>query len=609
MSQQSLTAAQAQQLQQAHQLMQQGRADDGLRLVDIVLAAAPKQVDALHLKALILHQAQQFSEAEQIFKRTTRLAPADASLLGSYANLLGDMKKWQAAFNIYATLTKSNPQDATAWMNWGITALSAKQHGIALEKLARALALAPKAAVLHCTLGDIYRDMGDMVEAEAAYRNALLLNENLARAHVNIALVLRENERGHDALRHYDKARRLGFAADLVDLGEAFARADMDDIAGAVEKFTSVITRTPENIEAQTGLAKLQWKHGLIANPLDHLEVQLAQQPGNTALWAATLKLAGEARLYAQMLPLLARAEHVMGSTAEILEARAVALSETGDLPAAQTLFESLQKTCGLSPKQLALYARHSLRHGAPQTAANACEQALAVQADLLIAQSYLGTAWRLLGDAREYWLHDYARHVMPVMLEATAGNDDIATVLADIKSTLTKLHSAKRAPLEQSLRGGTQTSGQLLNRHEPDIVALRQMLERAITAAIATLPVDTSHPFLKHRPADPAQWRFNGSWSVQLSAQGFHVNHMHSHGWLSSACYIALPEAIDDGTQGWIQFGSPPVELGLDLPPRRVIKPEPGLLVLFPSSMWHGTLPFAGLDKRMTVAFDVVAR
>ena len=42
-----------------------------------------------------------------------------------------------------------------------------------------------------------------------------------------------------------------------------------------------------------------------------------------------------------------------------------------------------------------------------------------------------------------------------------------------------------------------------------------------------------------------------------------------------------------------------------LDLPPIRLIEPRPGRLVLFPSTMWHGTRPFAQ-GERLTVAFDV---
>jgi hypothetical protein len=56
--------------------------------------------------------------------------------------------------------------------------------------------------------------------------------------------------------------------------------------------------------------------------------------------------------------------------------------------------------------------------------------------------------------------------------------------------------------------------------------------------------------------------------------------------------------------TAGHIQFGAP---LDLPLPPRRIIRPEVGTLVLFPSYMWHGTVPFTSQQPRITVAFDLV--
>jgi hypothetical protein len=42
-------------------------------------------------------------------------------------------------------------------------------------------------------------------------------------------------------------------------------------------------------------------------------------------------------------------------------------------------------------------------------------------------------------------------------------------------------------------------------------------------------------------------------------------------------------------------------------LPADYVLKPEPGLLVLFPSWLWHGTRPFHGNGTRLTIAFDLV--
>ena len=36
-------------------------------------------------------------------------------------------------------------------------------------------------------------------------------------------------------------------------------------------------------------------------------------------------------------------------------------------------------------------------------------------------------------------------------------------------------------------------------------------------------------------------------------------------------------------------------------------VRPRPGLLALFPSYMWHGTVPFRADERRLTMAFDVV--
>jgi hypothetical protein len=72
---------------------------------------------------------------------------------------------------------------------------------------------------------------------------------------------------------------------------------------------------------------------------------------------------------------------------------------------------------------------------------------------------------------------------------------------------------------------------------------------------------------------------------------------------------YVALPDAVQDEKeqQGWIKFGEPPFEIGLKHAIRRSVQPVPGRLVLFPSYMWHGTVPFHSGDPRLTIAFDVV--
>ena len=77
----------------------------------------------------------------------------------------------------------------------------------------------------------------------------------------------------------------------------------------------------------------------------------------------------------------------------------------------------------------------------------------------------------------------------------------------------------------------------------------------------------------------------------------------------MSSALYVDLPDEIHGASDhaGHIQFGVPPVETGLALPPQRTVEPRIGELLLFPSYMWHGTVPFTGTRPRVTVAFDLI--
>ncbi|WP_366080167.1 putative 2OG-Fe(II) oxygenase [Sphingomonas sp.] len=90
----------------------------------------------------------------------------------------------------------------------------------------------------------------------------------------------------------------------------------------------------------------------------------------------------------------------------------------------------------------------------------------------------------------------------------------------------------------------------------------------------------------------------------MRLFGGGHHSAHVHPHGWISSALYVALPDQLP-GTDGWLELGSPPSDLGLDLPPTQLVEPRPCRLVLFPSWLWHGTRPF-GAGERLTIAFDV---
>jgi uncharacterized protein (TIGR02466 family) len=94
----------------------------------------------------------------------------------------------------------------------------------------------------------------------------------------------------------------------------------------------------------------------------------------------------------------------------------------------------------------------------------------------------------------------------------------------------------------------------------------------------------------------------------VRLRRGGFHVNHIHPEGWVSSAFYLSVPAEAADASRrsGWLKFGEPryPVP-GIE--PTHFVQPVAGRLVLFPSYLWHGTTPLTSDETRVSVAFDAV--
>jgi Tfp pilus assembly protein PilF len=241
---------------------------------------------------------------------------------------------------------------------------------------------------------------------------------------------------------------------------------------------------------------------------------------------------------------------------------------------------------------------RYALRNGQPEHAAEIAARHIGTPAASTF-WPYLSIAWRLAGNPKAAWLDGDP----PVI--AALDLDFSVTELDELAQLLRQLHISSAPYPEQSVRGGTQTDRQLFFHHSPVIQRARARFRSAVAQYIADMPlIIDAHPFLGI-PRDDI--RFEGSWSVRLSALGFHSCHTHNRGWISSAFYVALPGKEQMGAEpaGWITFGTPPPELGLDLAPYARIEPKPGRLVLFPSILWHGTVPFED-GERLTIAFDI---
>lgn len=219
----------------------------------------------------------------------------------------------------------------------------------------------------------------------------------------------------------------------------------------------------------------------------------------------------------------------------------------------------------------------------------------------------WAATAARAAGDPLYEELCDYDVVVGAYDLATPEGWPSLQAFLSDLGKALKDIHLYQQHPTNQSLRHGSQTMHLLSGSNAPPVVAFFKAIDAPIREHMARLGKGAD-PLRRRNTLD---YRIQGAWSVRLRPGGFHRDHFHPEGWLSSAFYVETPDAAldSDEKQGWIRFGQPPFITDPPMPPAHYVRPKPGRLVLFPSYMWHGTVPFTTDEMRMTVAFDAVPK
>ena len=593
-------------------LLEAGQADEALTIAKGLVARATRAPDAYQLLAMCHAEAGNMDQSEQAFLHALELAPDHPLVLVNYATMLRKTGRLDAAIGTLQRAVDAAPDFAKAWSELGITALRAGRHQQALVALKRSVELLPDSVSSWHALGNAAHAAGDLEAAEAAFRTVIALAPEHPSASLNLGTVLRQSGRPDEAIACFVRTGKSG--DDSPELADSLVGALLDDgrLDEAVALARQVAREYPDFVPGQVTLANLLWEHGPALAPDDDpfgpFRAEIQHQPHNDALRIAFIRLLLSARLAEEALEQI-RIVRTQADEPALMSMQADALEILGRTDQAGAIYAQLHLEWGSGmPAFLNAYARHLLRAGKWDAAAQHAMEAKRADPNNQEALAYLATAWRLMGDPREHWLCDYDRLIAMVEIDPPAGFTDQANFLQTLEASLDRLHKARREPIQQSLRGGSQTPGRLFGRPDPVLVATRSALLRGVEQWLATLPTDDHHPFLMRKTRGV---RLGGSWSVKLWSSGKHVNHIHPEGWMSSAFYVSLPPSIGSpgagaSQAGYIQFGQPPSELELDLLPRRVIRPEPGKLALFPSYMWHGTIPFEDDRPRLTVAFDM---
>lgn len=460
-----------------------------------------------------------------------------------------------------------------------------------VEALAKVYPSDSEVALVH---GVALRRAQRFIEAAEVFARALAagaadpaLREGLAQTHYEL---------GRPAATLFAEARSYSPANLDLLRNHAMALAAEGQRGAAEAMLEQVLAANPSWLDGHRALSVMRWTGGDQARHAETYAKATSQEPRNAELWLAWFRALAQVRDWAGAREVLNWAEQELGELPALAVSRLFVASEAGDHAETERL---LGATAALQGETVNLIrVRHALRQSQPDAAEAVClPQLLGPSAPLF--WPYLSLAWRLKDDPRAYWIDRPDQFIQSCQVDLSAAE------LAELAELLRQLHVMEQPYVEQSVRGGTQTDRSVIQRDEPIMQLARARWLEAIRDYVDRLPpCEQGHPLLG---LPRTSLLIEGSWSVRLLRQGYNVPHNHPVGWLSTAFYISLPSPGEMGSPpaGHIAFGTPPEELGLNLQPYGTIKPEEGVTAVFPSTMWHRTMPFDD-GERLVLAMDI---
>jgi len=576
------------------------------------LSNEPEDSSLLQVFASAARELGRYDEAISASLALLRQFPSEPSIKRVLMLLVAEASITDKTREVIAALISAGEPSYQRWLDAG-AALKNGHFFLSAHRCAeQASKLQPAKAGGWALAAATHQAAGSIERALSACEEGLKANSASHFLTYCRAQLLRQKGDFTQATGAYLQAQRAGVSmADLpINLAESFLESGRP--LNALEVLIEATEKEVENLDAHRFLATLHVELDLEGDPLAYLQRACRKKPESLSLHYQYAELLVRQQRFDEMLEFAdAASKRAWFTDPGFSTLKARALSGLGQVDRATQLFEALRDQQGSAPVGLLDYAQHALMHQMPELVEELTSEQLQFEPTNQLAWCFRGTGWQLMADERAEWLFDYDLMPIKISLSPPNGYGNSGDFFRELTTEIAGHHHVKTAPINQSVRFGTQSKGFLFAHNSELLTACKAMITEGVVEAFNRPKRDAKHPFWSRfaTPFRRDSFLWAGAWSVRLSDQGHHAHHIHDRGWISSAMHVSLPDFNQDSNPkaGQLCFGQPMAELNLPLKPRKWCAPEPGTLLLFPSYMWHGTEPFRAPGFRTTIAFDLL--
>jgi tetratricopeptide (TPR) repeat protein len=529
-----------------------------------------------------------------------------------YKPLLGRLLQRQAfseAARLLSFVVEHNPTDLNALINLGLALEFSGRLEEAKIPLLKARDANPTSPEIYLQLSQVFQKLGEIDEAVLAAQEALKYKPDfemallkLGELYLNSAGALEKAEKAVQRLLQCNPNHASAYGL----LGVIYLKSKK--YAQAEEAVLKLLKQSPNNGGGYANLSLIQGQIGKLDEAEANARKAIILSPQFHKAYSQlghVLYLKGQ---FLEAEAAFSQSVKLVPNDLQTHVAAAAAIAGRGDITTASAILKNIL----VQTKKIDFY--HQLIYAVWPILKNpafinlACDIALDWRQGASEALAIKSVVLNDLGqDLILPKLTDYSTLVKTHKVSVPEGFKNLETFNEALTETIRNAAELKFEPTGKAIIAGyrLQNMGEQMNDATR---ALYKIFRNAVEEHMQDLSASTAFSFLQKKPASYSIY----AWGNIHKGQGYEFPHYHADGWISGVYYPKLPAVLEQKNskkQAWIEFGTPREDLPFTNTKwkTRGVKPETGLVVLFPSYIWHRTLPYSSSDERVSIAFDAI--